>query len=959
MKTHITIPVLVFFLLTIQPLVSWSKPETSVVDSLITGKYTYYATIDNILTIEDGAPDLPKEGRIPLLLVHGWSFDGRPAAPGGHWEYFTDYLKNDAELSRYFKPYLVRYWSNAVSVEELAALLRDKVQEAGMHEQPLILIGHSMGGLVSRSFMNEQLFTTGAYAGERCGENVRLLITLSSPLHGSPMANGPARDNKVNFLMKVAMSAVELTLFSDNKYNEVNRSDLRWDNYDNLFNYSKFPSDKNDWLANLNSITLYDSKLVCYSASVTGSFKLPPYADTNEQYKAGSYLMKECFGFTNDGIVPIQSSSFEGHTPKKVRYFSEYTHADIAKGKGDHTELFNPMKQDLLEVIPPQLVNPLSENACLKYGQPYTIQWLAPSTTSKVNLYFSGDNGQSYTLLADQVDAAQGAYQWSLPDTNLTQCRFKVTNATDESLFASSPYPFTIYHNRLTILSPLAGSYFVPGKTNTICWQQTGIATRVRLVYHDPKNNFTDTIAPEFPVEQTTNRFDWAVEHNIIPATDSAYITIEMLPMKELSGDEENYTFTSSPFMMLGEPGITFNAPATFPTDEFGVSGEKMVIDSFYTVKWQTEGEIKSVTLSLCDSSKKVLQTIKTKNQRPGIHSSGFTNWRVPGMHGDAFYLKLEGGPDQNTITATTHTEFPFRINRKSAIIAPANHEKSVALIPCVKMDSIAKATGYRFEIVDSLTGGVEFERTYGSALPGFCIPNTLEDELTPGETYQLTASALFDTIVSYPSRIHFQAAAIKPMAFQTILPVQNDTIEGTSMKFAWSRSVGTATYQVEITNQGKLLASKLYNREDTVVSISIGKSGRPDTIFWKVTAKNDFGETVAQSYFFKKNITGVEFLPSGKQEDFNLINYPNPFDHETTLEFVLPGSDQHFSTEIAIYNLSGQKIRMLSKAERKSGKQTVVWDGKNDSGQRVEKGMYTIYLTVDQKPVTRLLIAK
>ncbi|HPR61762.1 MAG TPA: hypothetical protein PLF35_12485, partial [Prolixibacteraceae bacterium] len=32
--------------------------------------------IDNLLVIEDVSPELSLEGRKPLLLIHGWSFEG-------------------------------------------------------------------------------------------------------------------------------------------------------------------------------------------------------------------------------------------------------------------------------------------------------------------------------------------------------------------------------------------------------------------------------------------------------------------------------------------------------------------------------------------------------------------------------------------------------------------------------------------------------------------------------------------------------------------------------------------------------------------------------------------------------------------------------------------------------------------------------------------------------------------
>jgi hypothetical protein len=36
---------------------------------------------DNLLDIEDASPGISLEGRIPLLLIHGWNYDGKPAPP--------------------------------------------------------------------------------------------------------------------------------------------------------------------------------------------------------------------------------------------------------------------------------------------------------------------------------------------------------------------------------------------------------------------------------------------------------------------------------------------------------------------------------------------------------------------------------------------------------------------------------------------------------------------------------------------------------------------------------------------------------------------------------------------------------------------------------------------------------------------------------------------------------------
>jgi triacylglycerol esterase/lipase EstA (alpha/beta hydrolase family) len=918
------------------------------------------AAKDDWMQIEDVNPELSLEGRIPLLMVHGWNFgDQIPTPPGaGYLDYFKNFLLNDPELRKYFKLYYVKYWSNVVSVKQLGSLLRDKVELAGFHERPFVLIGHSMGGLVSRSFMNEYSFTTGFNAGIKCGDIVKLLITLGSPHHGSPMANGPARNDKIgNLLLKLLLPTLDRIVFSETKYNEVNRSDLRWDNYDNLFNYTKFPGDKNDWLSNLNTQTVYDTKLICYSASVTGVLRTNP-SGVDEQYQTGSYLMKESFGFNNDGIVPVQSSTFAGHTLKKIRSFSEYNHADIVKGKSGGAELFNPMKEDLLELIPPRIIWPNLAGIFVKHSQSQTILWDATSSVQNVNIYFSGDNGQSYNMLANNIEASTGLFQWSVPDTNLTQCLIKITNASNESLYTVSANTFTIYHNWVKIDTPVAKTYFVPNQTNTIRWQQFGIAPAVRLTYHDHKNNFEKVIAEELSVGQQSNAFDWTID-NSIPPSDSAFITIEILGMNELCGDDENYSFTSARFMMLGEPGVTITAPSALSLDEFGVSGEKLEITSNYLITWQTEGEIKSVKISLCDSSKNIIREIGKKIQIPGIHSNGYYNWRIPEIYGNQFYILIEAGPNKDTSTTKAYTIFPFRINRNVSIFKPLAEEREVSLLPCLELGPVTNATGYSFELSDSATLGSTYFQKSLTETPEFCLPNSIEYELIPGVTYQLIARAIFDTVDSYPTRTYFQTVQEKPSAFQTMLPIENDTIEGITHLFNWNRAIGAGEYQIDISYQKNSLFSGLLSRTDTSISIDLGRSGRPDTLFWEVTARNDFGETAAKSFFFKKNRTGINHFELERKDNFNLTNYPNPIETETTLEFNLPGKNKSYQVELLIYNLSGQAIKTVSNAKMVGGIQKIIWDGRNEFGIRVKKGIYIACLIVEQQSVTRSMIVK
>ncbi len=69
-----------------------------------------------------------------------------------------------------------------------------------------------------------------------------------------------------------------------------------------------------------------------------------------------------------------------------------------------------------------------------------------------------------------------------------------------------------------------------------------------------------------------------------------------------------------------------------------------------------------------------------------------------------------------------------------------------------------------------------------------------------------------------------------------------------------------------------------------------------------------------------------------------NLINYPNPFNPTTTINYTLK---EDTKVILEIYNIKGQKVRTLVDKHLEASNHTVVWNGRNDSGKSVYSGIY------------------
>ena len=79
--------------------------------------------------------------------------------------------------------------------------------------------------------------------------------------------------------------------------------------------------------------------------------------------------------------------------------------------------------------------------------------------------------------------------------------------------------------------------------------------------------------------------------------------------------------------------------------------------------------------------------------------------------------------------------------------------------------------------------------------------------------------------------------------------------------------------------------------------------------------------------------------------------NYPNPFNPTTDISFTI---GQTSDINLTIYNLLGQKVRVLENASRQAGTHTLRWDGRDQMGQDVSTGVYLYTLTNGTKSITK-----
>ncbi|MDZ7262245.1 MAG: T9SS type A sorting domain-containing protein [candidate division KSB1 bacterium] len=106
----------------------------------------------------------------------------------------------------------------------------------------------------------------------------------------------------------------------------------------------------------------------------------------------------------------------------------------------------------------------------------------------------------------------------------------------------------------------------------------------------------------------------------------------------------------------------------------------------------------------------------------------------------------------------------------------------------------------------------------------------------------------------------------------------------------------------------------------------------------------------------FEAPVTIVQTDENSRQpQTYRLYqNFPNPFNPCTTIEFFLPKEQR---VTLSIYNLLGQRVKILLDENYKAGSHRVVWDGTDESGALVTSGIYIYQLSVGILTINRKML--
>ncbi len=151
------------------------------------------------------------------------------------------------------------------------------------------------------------------------------------------------------------------------------------------------------------------------------------------------------------------------------------------------------------------------------------------------------------------------------------------------------------------------------------------------------------------------------------------------------------------------------------------------------------------------------------------------------------------------------------------------------------------------------------------------------------------------------------------------------------------------------ILTEGKTIGWRHLGADDEYVFFEIPLSfmQRPQAVAALQQAVSDLGI-----------ISDVNDNPTaGLPAAFSLAqNYPNPFNPNTRINFYNPSS-KPAAVILEIFNILGQRTRLLIDGPVPPGPNEVEWDGTDDAGSRVATGIYFYRLKTDKGNLTRKMV--
>ena len=258
-------------------------------------------------------------------------------------------------------------------------------------------------------------------------------------------------------------------------------------------------------------------------------------------------------------------------------------------------------------------------------GTVQPITWTSSAVYGNVEIDYSGDNGQNWTVIALST-ANNGAFSWVIPDTPSDNCLVRIRER-DGSPGDMSGAVFSIVPEQqpaITLLSPNGGESLNEGSIHRITWASTASVGSVNLDYSDDNGQNWHEIAA---ATENDGSHDWTV-----PQVSSSLCRVRVQETDGSPSDQSDGVFT-------------IGGPKPFITVVSPNGGEALSVGSVHDIAWTSSGDIGSVWIYYSTNNGVFWKNIVSAAPNNGSH-----NWEIPDTPSDNCLLRIvaegpEAGP--------------------------------------------------------------------------------------------------------------------------------------------------------------------------------------------------------------------------------------------------------------------------------------------------------------------------
>jgi hypothetical protein len=212
-------------------------------------------------------------------------------------------------------------------------------------------------------------------------------------------------------------------------------------------------------------------------------------------------------------------------------------------------------------------------------GSSHIITWARIGSIANVKLEYSTngfrDEGETH-LITSLLDSSLGRYSWLIPDTLSPNCKVRISDVSDSTVYDVSNNSFRIRGN-LWLTAPKGGEVWIVGDAENITWDKVGSISEVEIRYStDSGKTFPDGNIIALSIPASNLSYSWTIPDKI-----GDTLRIKIADRRDVTVSDESDDFAIKGKLNIISPN----------------GGETWVVGESHNIIWERKGSTGNIKL--------------------------------------------------------------------------------------------------------------------------------------------------------------------------------------------------------------------------------------------------------------------------------------------------------------------------------------------------------------------------